>query len=559
MAPATRNRGGSKNSTNEATNKLSATNQLTKTGLSHSQSTNSLVPNEVSSPNTLNNSYIAMVSDSEDLKNTELDVTIHLRNKLAQTEFELMELREQKMNLANELESLEDKLAGKQLIIDNLHATIEKLTISLSNKQIVVNANTQTDLVISCEESTQSDLEMEIKDNVISNTIHQVGVDNGSQMKNLHIPVAVSSPGSSVRNLPRSNGLNQENLYAIMELYCEHHDSVFNDDDTFLLDDENTTAKQLECLKCSGSRTEKNENYSSVIQIEGKTWIQNKNGVITGMCCNERLNVNSDNLDSPEDSPLLTSIAELIGGYLAGSLAVMTDAAHLFSDLIGFFISIISIWIGRKPPSYKMTFGYHRAEVLGAFLSYVFSVMVIWILAGTFSILAVGRLIKGEYEIDANTMLIISSLGLLINLIMGVVLHGGLNHNHGHSHSSHLHSHEENINVRAAAAHIIGDIVQSAGVLLTALILKFAPEAKVLDPICTIVFAVIVVCATLTVAKDSFLILLESSHMHVGELIFTLRNINGVKHVHSVRSWRLAPGKNVVAAHLAVGMYIYVF
>ncbi|KAI4460548.1 reverse transcriptase (rna-dependent dna polymerase) [Holotrichia oblita] len=204
MAPATRNRGGSKNSTNEATNKLSATNQLTKTGLSHSQSTNSLVPNEVSSRNTLNNSYIAMVSDSEDLRNTELDVTSHhLRNKLAQTEFELMELREQKMNLANELESLEDKLAGKQLIIDNLHATIEKLTISLSNKQIVVNANTQTDLVISCEESTQSDLEMEIKGNVISNTIHQVRVDNGSQMKNLHIPVAVSSPGSSVRNLPR--------------------------------------------------------------------------------------------------------------------------------------------------------------------------------------------------------------------------------------------------------------------------------------------------------------------------------------------------------------------
>lgn len=95
-----------------------------------------------------------------------------------------------------------------------------------------------------------------------------------------------------------------------MELYCEHHDSVFNDDDTFLLDDENTTSKQLQCLKCSdGSRTEKNENFNSVIKIEGNSWIQNKNGVITGMCCNERLNVNGDNLDSPEDSPLLTSVS----------------------------------------------------------------------------------------------------------------------------------------------------------------------------------------------------------------------------------------------------------
>lgn len=134
---------------------------------------------------------------------------------------------------------------------------------------------------------------------------------------------------------------------------------------------------------------------------------------------------------------------------------------------------------------------------------------------------------------------------------MGVVLHGGLSH--GHSHLTHFHSHEENINIRAAAAHIIGDILQSAGVLLTALIVKFVPNAKILDPVCTIVFAIIVVCATLKVAKDSFLILLESSHVHVGDLILTLRNINGVKHVHSVRSWTLAPGRNVVAAHLAVG------
>ncbi|KRT85907.1 hypothetical protein AMK59_868, partial [Oryctes borbonicus] len=376
-----------------------------------------------------------------------------------------------------------------------------------------------------------------------------------------------------------------------MELYCEHHDSVFNDDDALLLDDENTT-RQLQCIKCNSRNGElKHEEFSTIIQIEGNSWVRNKNGVITGMSHNEGIHLNNDNLESPEDSPLLTSrrnsafgnlaignyhchanfklvedltalkklvivslicllfmIAELIGGYLAGSLAVMTDAAHLFSDLIGFLISIISIWIGRKPPSFKMTFGYHRAEVLGAFLS----VMVIWILAGTFSILAIGRLIKGEYQIDANTMLIISSIGLLINLIMGTVLHSGLNHGHGHSHSPHMHSHAENINVRAATAHIIGDILQSAGVLLTALIVKFVPEAKVLDPICTVVFAVIVVFATLKVAKDSFLILLESSHVHIGDLIFTLRNINGVKHVHSVRSWTLAPGRNIVAAHLAV-------
>lgn len=61
-------------------------------------------------------------------------------------------------------------------------------------------------------------------------------------------------------------------------------------------------------------------------------------------------------------------MAELIGGYIAGSLAIMTDAAHLFSDFVGFLISLLSIWVGKKPATRRMTFGYHRAEVLGALL-----------------------------------------------------------------------------------------------------------------------------------------------------------------------------------------------
>lgn len=66
-------------------------------------------------------------------------------------------------------------------------------------------------------------------------------------------------------------------------------------------------------------------------------------------------------------------IAELIGGYLAGSLAVMTDAAHLFSDFVGFAVSLLSMWISKRPATHRMTFGYYRAEVLGALLRYAYN------------------------------------------------------------------------------------------------------------------------------------------------------------------------------------------
>nr|CAI5849834.1 unnamed protein product [Callosobruchus analis] len=180
----------------------------------------------------------------------------------------------------------------------------------------------------------------------------------------------------------------------------------------------------------------------------------------------------------------------------------MTDAAHLFSDFIGFLISLLAIWIGRKPPSKSMTFGYYRAEVVGALLS----VLTVWLLAGIFSTLAINRIYNEDYDIDANTMIIIASLGLLVNIVMGGILHG-VCHAHGagghnHMHDGHTGANDtSNINVRAAAIHVLGDLLQSVGVLVAAIIIKFFPGAKMADPICTLIFSVIVICTTIRVGK----------------------------------------------------------
>jgi cation diffusion facilitator family transporter len=135
-------------------------------------------------------------------------------------------------------------------------------------------------------------------------------------------------------------------------------------------------------------------------------------------------------------------IAELIGGVIANSLAILSDAAHLSSDLSGFVISLFSLYIGKKKANNKFTFGYHRAEVIGALVS----VVTIWILTGILIKEAVDRLINPS-EINAVVMLLTSIFGLICNLAMFKVLHSTHNHHHGCNHDHSADSTNKNDNI----------------------------------------------------------------------------------------------------------------
>lgn len=128
-------------------------------------------------------------------------------------------------------------------------------------------------------------------------------------------------------------------------------------------------------------------------------------------------------------------IAEFIGGYLSGSLAIMTDAAHILSDVAGFLISYFAIYIGSKPANYQMSFGYHRAEILGA----LGSILLIWGLIIYLFIEAIHRIYDPE-GVNGLIMLITAIVGLACNIISIFTLHscGG-----GHSHHGHSHDHGE--------------------------------------------------------------------------------------------------------------------
>ncbi|KAM5248623.1 proton-coupled zinc antiporter SLC30A2 [Ctenodactylus gundi] len=250
---------------------------------------------------------------------------------------------------------------------------------------------------------------------------------------------------------------------------------------------------------------------------------------------------------------LVFMIGEVIGGYLAHSLAIMTDAAHLLTDFASMLISLFSLWVSSRPATKTMNFGWQRAEILGA----LFSVLSIWVVTGVLLYLAVERLISGDYEINGGTMLITSGCAVAVNIIMGLILHQsghGHGHGHGHSHDDTNQQQQQNPSVRAAFIHVIGDFLQSLGVLVAAYIVYFKPEYKYVDPICTFFFSILVLGTTLTILRDVILVLMEGTPKGVD---FTavrelLLSVEGVEALHSLHIWALTVAQPVLSVHIAI-------
>ncbi|KAJ3615768.1 hypothetical protein Zmor_012315 [Zophobas morio] len=243
-------------------------------------------------------------------------------------------------------------------------------------------------------------------------------------------------------------------------------------------------------------------------------------------------------------------IGEIVGGYLSGSLAIMTDAAHLLSDFASMLISLFSLWIAGRPATQKLSFGYHRAEIIGA----LFSVFLIWLLTGFLVYEAVLRLIHRKI-VNGKIMFITAACGLCANIFMALAL--GHGHSHGHSHHHHdadevLLFYSTNINVRAAYLHVLGDLIQSLGVLIASVVLWIRPEFTIVDPICTLLFSVIVMLTTISITRDATLVLMEGTPRGFDRLalIAALEAIPGVAHTHDLHVWSLTTGKHAMAVHL---------
>lgn len=223
---------------------------------------------------------------------------------------------------------------------------------------------------------------------------------------------------------------------------------------------------------------------------------------------------------------------EVIGGVLANSLALLSDAGHVVTDLFALGLAWFAASQAEKPSDERKTFGYHRVGILAALLNAVTLILV----AGWIVWEAVQRFQHPE-AVRPLVMFGPALVGILINLYIGF----GLRHE------------SENLNVRAAMLHVFGDVGVSLGVIVVGLIILFSGW-YVADPILSVAVALLITFGAWNILRETTNILLEAvpKDISVKNLVGDVKNIEGVKDVHDLHIWSITRGVNALSCHVMI-------
>lgn len=225
--------------------------------------------------------------------------------------------------------------------------------------------------------------------------------------------------------------------------------------------------------------------------------------------------------------------AELIAGFLAGSLALLSDAAHMLSDSAGLLVALIAMLIGRKTSSASATFGYKRVEVFAALINAV----VVTVIAGFILVQAVNRYGQ-DYDIDTGMMLVVAIIGLLVNAISAGVL---------------VRRQHESLNLRGAYLHVLTDLLGSVAVIIAGLVIRYTGFVAA-DTIASFVIAGMIIPRSLRLAWDAASVLLEQapSGVKIAEIESVLAGLDRVSAVHDLHIWSLDGNEHLCSCHLVV-------
>jgi len=224
---------------------------------------------------------------------------------------------------------------------------------------------------------------------------------------------------------------------------------------------------------------------------------------------------------------------ELIGGWMANSLALLADAGHMISDVAALALALFAGRIARRPAHQQMTFGYGRAKVLAAQVNG----LMLWFLSGWIVWAAVGRLADPP-PVQGATVLWIAAIGLGVNLLMMRWLHGG---------------HTHDLNLRAAYWHVLGDALGSVAALVAGGVILLTGWMPI-DPILSFVVAVILIWGGWRLVRDTTLELMEAvpGELAPETIRQQLQQTEGVVDVHHIHLWRLPTGTLAISAHIQV-------
>ncbi|MEX0804477.1 MAG: cation diffusion facilitator family transporter [Candidatus Binatia bacterium] len=226
-------------------------------------------------------------------------------------------------------------------------------------------------------------------------------------------------------------------------------------------------------------------------------------------------------------------IAEVVGGILTNSLALLSDAGHMFSDIAALALSLVAFRVARRPITTTRTFGYHRFEILAALLNG----LTLWLIVGAIFHAAYHR-ISDPPEVQSVGMLVVATIGLVVNVTAGLILYG---------------SQRESLNIRGAFLHVVGDALGSVGAIAAGLIMLLT-EWYLADPIISIFIGVIILYTSWELVKDSVNILLQGvpKEIELDKLKLELEQINGVTNVHDLHVWAVTSGVFTISVHAVV-------
>jgi cobalt-zinc-cadmium efflux system protein len=230
--------------------------------------------------------------------------------------------------------------------------------------------------------------------------------------------------------------------------------------------------------------------------------------------------------------------AELIGGYYANSLALMTDAVHVLTDLAALVLSMVTLWISARPASSAKTFGYLRAEILGA----LFNGLLLWVLV-IFVWFEAAQRLRDPPAVNSPTMMAVAALGIIVNSFSAWMTHGAGSGRFG----------GPGMAVRAVFVHVVSDLVGSIGVLIAGAVTLFTGWRQA-DPIVSIVIGCLIVYGSWELVRDGVDILMESvpSHINLDELRDDLLAVRGTEEVHDLHVWCLTSRQLALSAHAVV-------
>lgn len=227
-------------------------------------------------------------------------------------------------------------------------------------------------------------------------------------------------------------------------------------------------------------------------------------------------------------------VVEVVGGLMSGSLALLADAGHMLTDAASLGLAWLAARAARRPADDLRTYGYHRIQILAAFINGIaFLALVVWI-----AVEAIQR-IMSPVEVMGGTMLVVAAIGLVVNILAFFILHAGAG---------------EDLNLRAALIHVLGDLLGSVAAIAAAGVILWTGWMPI-DPILSVLVALLILRSAWYVVRHSMHILLEGTpeDVDVEALRQALRaDIPQAREVHHVHVWSLTPDRPLLTLHLVV-------